>query len=123
MKFNKIQHTDILLSMNFLLSDNLFMLSNQNKSTNTLAGSYYVDLKNGRKPISFKYAYHGKKSWVRFDAVKPNQKYTFCLQYVRFSISVADLFVFGGTNLENPIPKSGTKILMWVYSSLRHSSI
>ena len=33
------------------------------------------------------------------------------LQFVEFSINVADLFVFAGTNWKNPVPESGTKIL------------
>ena len=44
-------------------------------------------------------------------AVKPNRKETFCLQLVGFLVNVADLFVFAGTNCENPVPESGTKIL------------
>ena len=50
------------------------MLSNKNKVTNTLAGSYYIDPKTRRKPISLKFPCQGRKVMVRFDAVKPNQK-------------------------------------------------
>ena len=35
----------------------------------------------------------------------------FFLQFVGFSIDVAELFVFAGTNGENPVPDSSTKIL------------
>ena len=33
----------------------------------------------------------------------------FCLQFVGFSINVAHLFVFAGTNWENPVQKSGNQ--------------
>ena len=39
---------------------------------------------------------------------KPEE--TFCLQFVGFLINVADLFVFAGTDWENPVPESVTKI-------------
>ena len=47
--------------------------------------------------------------WYSTPQTKPEQ--TFCLQFVGFSINVADLFVFAGTKWENPVPESGTKIL------------
>ena len=34
------------------------------------------------------------------------------LQFVGFSINVADPFVFAGTNWKNPVPESDTKILI-----------
>ena len=33
------------------------------------------------------------------------------LQFVGFSVNLADVFVFAGTNWENPVSESGTKIL------------
>ena len=57
------------------LFDNLFMLSNENGSTNTLARSYYVNLK---KKEENQYPLNSltkeEKSWVRFVAIKPNRK-------------------------------------------------
>ena len=61
--------------------DDLFMLSNENGSTNTLAGSYYVDLKKKKKKKEEEENLHPlksltkeEKSWVRFVTVKPNRK-------------------------------------------------
>ena len=87
------------------------MLSNKNGNTNTLARFYYVDLKKKRrKPISFKFAYQGRKVMGTFccSQTKPEIKHFVCSCQV---LNVADLFVFAGTNWENPVPESSTKIL------------
>ena len=68
--------------------DNLFMLLNENGSTNTLAGSHYVDLEKKRKLISFKYAYQGRKVMGTFRQTKPEINILFAV------CQVLNLFVF-----------------------------
>ena len=83
------------------------MLSNENGSTNTLAGSYYVDLKKKKKTDILEIHLPRKKShgYVSLPSNQTRNKHFVC------SLSVADLFVFAGIDSENPVPESDIKIL------------
>ena len=89
--------------------DNLFMLSNENGNTNTLAGSYYVDLikKNtNKKPISFKFADQGRKVMGTFRCLqtKPEINILFAVCRVLNSCGRA-ICIF-----RDQLGKSGTRI-------------
>ena len=78
--------------------DNWLLLSNENGSTGRLAGSYYVDLKEKqnktkqkksrqkkkkkprRKPISFKFANHGRKVIGTFRCRQTKPEINICRQ-------------------------------------------